>query len=53
VRARVDVMARDASRPAPSPPPGDVVDADYEVVDEERDDMPPPGEGWGPRDRRR
>jgi UPF0716 protein FxsA len=34
---------------------GDIVDADYEVVDDSKDDddgdMPPPGQGWGARGR--
>ena len=50
VRDRVHVVMPEQRRPG-GPPPGDVVDADYEVIDEDRDDLPPPGQGWGPRER--
>jgi len=57
VRDRIHVVMPDDARPGSRrPPPEDVVDADYEVIDEEvidenGDDMPPPGQGWGPPER--
>ncbi len=51
VRDRVHVVMPDQGGHRGPPPGGDVVDADYEVVDEDGDgdDRPPPGRGWGPR----
>jgi UPF0716 protein FxsA len=52
VRDRIHVvMPGDPARRSPPPRPGDVVDADYEVLDDDGDELPPPGQGWGPRDR--
>jgi UPF0716 protein FxsA len=52
VRDRIHVVMPDEARPGGRPPPpDDVVDADYEVIDENGDDMPPPGQGWGSRER--
>ncbi|MFP4125433.1 MAG: FxsA family protein, partial [Alphaproteobacteria bacterium] len=53
VRDRIHVVMPEDARPGgrPPQPPGDVVDADYEVVDDDGgDEMPPPGQGWGPRE---
>jgi len=47
---RVVVPGQDPRRPPPGA--GDVVDADYEVIDDDDQDVtPPPGKGWGPRRR--
>ena len=50
VRDRIEVVVPPDRRGGP-PSDGDVVDVDYEVIDDDGDDMPPPGRGWGPPER--
>jgi UPF0716 protein FxsA len=56
VRRHIRVVMPEDQAPRGEPRrPGDVVDADYEVIDEPKSDdgegPPPPGKGWGPRER--